>query len=61
MISNNKRPTSWDCFQVFVKVVYFVVNKYWERFTEIIDIAQETADKWAIINGGQVYVFKYSF
>ena len=43
------------------KIVYLVVNRYWERAAEIIEIAQETADKYAIINGGQVYVFKYSF
>ncbi len=44
-----------------VKTVYFVLNSYWFRFTDIAELATETADKWAVIDGGKTYVFRYDF
>lgn len=41
--------------------VYFVLNSYWTSAQDIAEIAQETADKWAVIDGGKTYIFKYNF
>lgn len=44
-----------------VKTVYFVLNNYWYNAQSIAELAAETADKWAVIDGGKTYVFRYDF
>ena len=44
---------------VGVELGYFVINKYWWRFHEIVEQAKQTADSYKIINNGEITIFKY--
>ncbi|OGL73431.1 hypothetical protein A3D72_03275 [Candidatus Uhrbacteria bacterium RIFCSPHIGHO2_02_FULL_57_19] len=39
---------------------YFIIHDYWKNFPRIVSQAQETADDWAEIDGGAIYIFRYS-
>ena len=40
------------------KESYFIVNKYWDKSSQIIAEAKLTADSWETINN-EIYIFKY--
>lgn len=44
-----------------VKLVYFVLNKYWTDSDKILEAAKSTADKTIEISSGKVLIFKYQF
>ncbi len=44
-----------------VKLVYFVLNKYWTDSDKILDAARPLADSAISIDGGKIWIFKYQF
>ncbi len=42
-----------------VRLVYFVINKYWTEFDKIVEKAKKITDDWTVINEGALYIFKY--
>lgn len=44
---------------VGVDEAYFVINKYWKDSRKIIENAKIEANDFQIINGGEIYVFRY--
>ncbi len=44
-----------------VKLVYFVLNKYWTDSDKILEAAESTADKTIEIGPGKIWIFKYQF
>lgn len=44
---------------VGVDVAYFVINKYWWKFEEILEQAKQTADSWYVVDNSKAYVFRY--
>ena len=42
-----------------VKLVYFVLNKYWTDSDKILEAARPTADETLEIGGGRIWIFKY--
>lgn len=45
-----------------VQTLFFLVNNYWWEAPRIIETAKTTADDWKSVGeGGQVFIFKYSF
>ena len=46
---------------ISVELGYFVINKYWWRFHEIVEQAKQTADSYKIINSGEIIIFKYDY
>jgi len=44
-----------------VKLVYFVLNKYWTDSDKILEAARPTADKTIEIGNGKIWIFKYQF
>ncbi|MBU1783197.1 hypothetical protein KKA77_01285, partial [Patescibacteria group bacterium] len=38
---------------------FFVLNKYWNQFSKILEEAKLSAKSWQKINNGEVYVFEY--
>ncbi len=42
-----------------VKLVYFVLNKYWTDSDKIMEAAQPTADETLEIGSGRIWIFKY--
>lgn len=44
---------------VNVKLVYFVINKYWTDSEKIIKKAKTTANEWFDIDNGKIFIFKY--
>jgi len=44
-----------------VKVVYFVLNKYWTDSDKILESARPTADETLEIGNGKIWIFKYQF
>ncbi len=46
--------------QVQATTGFFVMNAYWTNAPAIIAQAKKTADDWQVIDGGQVYVFRYA-
>lgn len=45
-----------------VQTLFFLVNNYWWDAPRIIETAKTTADDWRSVGeGGQVYLFEYSF
>ncbi|PIS05545.1 MAG: hypothetical protein COT81_00840 [Candidatus Buchananbacteria bacterium CG10_big_fil_rev_8_21_14_0_10_42_9] len=45
---------------VGVDAAYLVVNKYWDKFDEIVENAKLESDSWQNLNNGQIYIFKYT-
>lgn len=43
-----------------IDTVYFVVNKYWARSREIINLAKKQADYWTALDNDSIYIFKYT-
>jgi hypothetical protein len=46
--------------EIGVPTAYFVIDKYWTDAPDIIDAAKKTADDWQEIDGGELYIFRYS-
>ncbi len=46
--------------EIGVPTAYFVVNRYWTDAPRIVEAAKKTADDWQEIDGGALYVFRYS-
>jgi len=44
-----------------VKLVYFVLNKYWTDANKILEAARPTADETLEIGSGKIWIFKYQF
>lgn len=44
-----------------VKLVYFVLNKYWTDSDKILEAARPTADETIEIGPGKIWIFKYQF
>ena len=44
-----------------VKLVYFVLNKYWTDSDKILEAARPTADETLEIGNGKIWIFKYQF
>lgn len=44
-----------------VKESYFVVNKYWTNSNRLIAEAKLQADKFWLINNGDIYIFQYKY
>ncbi|MFA5128365.1 MAG: hypothetical protein WC445_00155 [Patescibacteria group bacterium] len=44
-----------------VKLVYFVLNKYWTDSDKIMEAARPTADETLEIGNGKIWMFKYQF
>lgn len=40
--------------------VYFIIHDYWKNFPRLVAQAEKTADDWAEIDGGAVYIFRYT-
>lgn len=59
----NKKPTKEIMKNamklVGVKESYFVINKYWWRSGQTIDLAKLVADEYAAIGNGDIYIFKF--
>jgi hypothetical protein len=45
---------------VGVAQAYFVVNDYWTDAPRIIEAAKKTADDWQDVDGGKVFIFRYT-
>jgi hypothetical protein len=43
-----------------VPTAFFVIDKYWTDAPKIIEAAKKTAVDWQEIDGGELYVFRYS-
>ncbi len=46
--------------QVNVPTAFFVIDSYWTDAPKIIAQAKKTADDWQEIDGGKVYIFRYT-
>ncbi len=44
-----------------VRLVYFVLNKYWTDSEKILEAARPTADEILEIGNGRIWIFKYQF
>jgi hypothetical protein len=44
-----------------VKLVYFVLNKYWTDSEKILEAARPTANETLEIGSGKIWIFKYQF
>ena len=45
---------------VGVAQAFFVVNDYWTGAAKIVDAAKKTADDWQEVDGGKVFIFRYT-
>ncbi len=43
-----------------VDSAYFIIHDYWKNFAAIVEEAKASADEWTAIDGGKVYIFRYS-
>lgn len=43
-----------------VPTAYFVIDRYWTDAPKIIGQAKKTADDWQDIDGGEVFIFRYT-
>ena len=39
---------------------YFVINDYWNDSAKIVEAAKKTADDWQEVDGGKVFIFRYT-
>lgn len=46
--------------QVNVPTAFFVINDYWTDSARVIAEAKKTADDWQDIDGGKLFIFRYS-
>ena len=46
--------------EIGVPTAYFVIDKYWTDAPKIVEAAKKSADDWQEIDGGELYVFRYS-
>lgn len=46
--------------QVRVPTAFFVINDYWTDSARVIAQAKKTADDWQEIDGGKVFIFRYT-
>ncbi len=46
--------------EIGVPTAYFVIGKYWTDAASVIEAAKKTADDFQEIDGGELYVFRYS-
>lgn len=44
-----------------VKQVYLILNKYWEKYDQLVEQAKLESDDWISIREGEAYVFRFSF
>lgn len=43
-----------------VAQAYFVINDYWTDSAKIVQAAKKTADDWQEVDGGKVFIFRYT-
>lgn len=46
--------------QVNVPTAFFVINDYWTDASRVIAEAKKTADDWVEIDGGKIFIFRYT-